>query len=155
MFVKPVISPRGEYPGFNMKLTSLLIVAGLLAFGWLTGRHMVATIGALLFIVTEVADIAQAYIYAKRLRQGLPLPDEKRRVADKLARWLNGLFFFVGLGAGLILGSVAGAIIFFGVLVSYFVQGVIGREVGGIPLRMGYGGWYVARRQGRRRQRRR
>ncbi len=34
-----------------MKLTALLIVAVWLVFGWLTGREMVATIGAILFIL--------------------------------------------------------------------------------------------------------
>jgi hypothetical protein len=37
--------------GFNMKLTALLIVAVWLVFGWLTEREMVATIGAILFIL--------------------------------------------------------------------------------------------------------
>ena len=34
-----------------MKLIALLVVAGWLAFGWITGRDMVATIGVILFIL--------------------------------------------------------------------------------------------------------
>ena len=100
-------------------------------------------IGSLVFILTLVADNIQDYRDAKKLSRGLTI--YKRR---GIAHTLGGLFFFVGLG-GFILFPVAGAIIFVGIVVSYFVSGVVGQEVGGIPLRMGYGGWYVARRRGR------
>lgn len=43
----------------------------------------------------------------------------------------------------------AGLLIWIGLILCYFVQGIIVREVGGVPLEMSrYGGWKI--RQGRR-----
>ena len=46
--------------------------------------------------------------------------------------------------------AIAGCLIWGGAIACYFLSGVILREVGGIPLSMGYGGWKVRRtRDGR------
>jgi len=142
----------------SIKLATLLLSAGLLAFGLSMRDELCAIAGAVVYISVEIVSLVCIYRAAKLYRvensvrhepQETPEPNDKHDVIEHLARWLRGLILFAGLFL-LIMGkenngygyAVLGIIIWGGSIVGWFLSGFILREVGGMPLRMGYGGWH-------------
>ncbi len=133
-----------------------LIVSSLAASGVLLGllfRSVEAVLaGAVIHFVMGVADVFRVYREAKALRRDEAAPLPTYEPAIRMSRRLDGAITIVGLilvavahRTGADNYAVAGAIIWVGALGCYFISGVIVREVGGIPLSMGYGGWTVRR----------
>ena len=141
----------------TIKLIILLICAGLLLFALLKGGERFAIAGALLYFSMEIFELALEYHDAKLFRAGVWELNENKSVIEHLAAWLRGLLLFGGLF--LMLGlekerngfSISGAIIWIGTIVCWLIAGWIVREVAGVPVRMGYGGWRVHRTRNRRR----
>ena len=121
--------------------------------------------GAAVHLLAGIAGLFHAYRVAKLLRSDTPQenPEDaireypERSLSDHAAEWINGAITLTGLVLVVITMdrddsgfAIGGSIIWFGSLACYFVWGIIAREVGGIPVSMGYGGWKVRRdRHGR------
>ena len=119
--------------------------------------------GALVHFFLGLAGLVFVYRTAKVIRAA---PQEatgetetvgRAGIADQVAQWIDGAITLTGLGLVVVNQSsetngyaVAGLIIWGGAVACYFVSGIIVREVGGVPLSMGYGGWAIRRnRRGR------
>ncbi len=137
-----------------MKLILLLISTSLLIFGFLNKNQLILITGAVCFILIQTATLVWIYRSSKQYRTN---PNQiesqnKRKFVDIFSKIIENIIIFSGLIAMIIDNEnehglfVAGAIIWIGIIVIYFLGGVIIRCVTGIPLRMGYGGWYVYRR---------
>jgi predicted ABC-type exoprotein transport system permease subunit len=134
-----------------MKLFFLFISAALLSFGWFKAGERFAIAGALLFILIEAIDLALIYRSAKLFRADDWKPDEKRGVIKTMSDVVRGLIVFAGLFS-MLSGHASGTIIWVGTIICWLLAGWITREVVGIPLKMGYGGWYVQRKKSRHRK---
>lgn len=140
----------------RIRLAVLIASAGALSLGllWRDGRYVVGA--AIIHIVVGVAQLVQMYREAKLLRAGTWKPHQ-RSLCGQLGNWINWVITLTGLvlvcanQVGATQGyGIAGWIIWGGAILCYFLSGIIAREVGGIPLSMGYGGWTVRRaRNGR------
>jgi len=141
-----------------MKLALLLLSSGLLITGLINDSQSILVTGAILFMPTQLINLVWIYRSSKQYKTNVDQIElsEKNNFLDTLSKWLEGIITFFGLiimaigieyGHGLF---VAGAIIWIGVIVTYFLAGTIIRHVTGMPLRMGYGGWHIYRRRRRR-----
>ena len=128
-----------------MKLLLLIISLVLLLIGWISINQPIAITGAIVFIFYKLIDTFDIYRMAKMYRDGR---DEEWMKADnklkKVENFLNGLIVVVAMLAA-IFGALSGYIIFFGAIFFYLLLGIIARNVAGIKLRMGYGGYYIPR----------
>ncbi|HEU0143206.1 MAG TPA: hypothetical protein VFQ47_00330 [Nitrososphaera sp.] len=138
----------------NVKLIALLVAAALLIFGAVSGNQWSAIAGASLYISSEIIDLVLEYHAAKLFSEGTWEPNERKSIGETLSKWIRNLLLFSGLFLALG-GSIAGIIIWVGSIICWFVAGVIAREVAGIPVRMGYGGWKIYRPRKRRTRQRR
>jgi protein-S-isoprenylcysteine O-methyltransferase Ste14 len=138
----------------NVKLIVLLVAASLLITGAVNVNQWAAIAGALLYISLEIIDLVLEYRAAKLFREGAWEPNEGKSIAETLSKWIRNLLLFSGLFL-MLGGYIAGVIIWVGSIICWFVAGVIAREVAGIPVRMGYGGWKVYRPRKRRTRQRR
>jgi hypothetical protein len=147
----------------RIRLAAMVASAGLLACAVVMRQVIFATVGAILFVLGSALQLVVVFDASKRYRAGASdvWADEKARgIADRIAYWIGAGILLAGL-VGTVAGSkngggtffVPGAIIWLGAIAVWVISGVIVREVAGIPLRMGYGGWHVYRR-GRRNRRR-
>ncbi len=142
----------------SIKLITLLVSTGSLLFALMKGNERFAIVGALLYISMELFELILEYRDAKMFRAGSWEPNEKKSLVEHLAAWVRGLLLFGGLL--LMMGaekesngfSVSGGIIWIGTIVCWLIAGWIVRDVAGIPVRMGYGGWRVHRPRNRRKR---
>jgi hypothetical protein len=143
-----------------MGLTLVLLSIGLLVYGTVTRSLVMNIIGAGAFIISICIDLVHDVSSMKSMGNGLSDTESKEMPGDKLARILKTIVTFGGLvyiyiGMGQLVDgedvwSWPGLIIWVGVILLYLINGWIVRAKTGLPLRMGYGGWYVARtRRGR------
>jgi TM2 domain-containing membrane protein YozV len=144
-----------------MKIILMVLSILFLTIGLVAGKFLINMIGAGAFIIYLVIDLIDNYKCAKRLMKSLSSPsneETEKSSNDKLTNILGSIVTFTGLmllcvghiSKGEDVWSWPGLTIWGGAILFYFFNGVMVREITGIPLRMGYGGWYVARRkQGR------
>ncbi len=134
----------------TVKLSMLTGSACALLFGFVWHDAGFVIGGAAIHLLLGIADLFFYYRAAKLLRAGTQeFPPQQPRVAG----WINGAITLTGLVL-LIVGSggyaMGGWIIWLGAIVCWLSAGIILREVGGMPLSMGYGGWAIRRtRNGR------
>jgi hypothetical protein len=138
----------------NVKLIVLLAAASPLIFGVVNVSQWAAMAGALLYISLEMIDLVLEYRSAKLFHEGVWEPNDRKSIAETLSKWVRNLLLFSGLFL-MLGGYIAGVIIWVGPIICWIAAGVIAREVAGIPVRMGYGGWKVYRPRKRRTRRRR
>jgi hypothetical protein len=140
-----------------MKLTGISVAAALILVGFLWHEARLVVAGAVIHLVFGIVDLFFLYRDAKLLRAGTLETEPQRGIAYRIARWTEWAITLSGLvlvcatkGGGSTGYAVGGWIIWGGAIFCYFLSGIIAREVGGIPLSMGYGGWGVRRgRNGR------
>lgn len=138
-----------------MKLTLLLVSAGLILWGLLYDPHFLTIFGAVVFIFTEVTDLLSIYRLAKEYKVGTDIQkvNNKQEITKTLAKWIEGLIVITGLimiliGAGEENNDIltTGLIIWIGEIIIYFIGGIIVQWVTDLPLKYGYGGWYISRK---------
>ncbi len=143
-----------------MRLAALITSAGLLAYAFVAHQASMAIVGAIVYVLGSALGLRAMYRAAKAHQAGVEdawTRDVHRALTARIANVLNGVILFGGLIAFMLGGDghdralfLVGGIIWLGGIAIWFVAGVIVREVAGIPLRMGYGGWQVGRpRSGR------
>jgi hypothetical protein len=138
-----------------MRLATYIVCAGLLAYAVVAYSRAIATLGACIFALALIPELFSIYRDAQAHRAGsrsrdADAHDGLRVVAEK---WLGTAIVLLGLGL-LVFGRqllLAGAIIWMATIVAWLLSGIIFSHVTGVPLRMGYGGWYVPPRRRRRR----
>jgi hypothetical protein len=140
-----------------MKLLTMTVSAAAILSGFLCHYSPLIIAGAVVYLACLIAELFLHYRDMKLLRTGgTPQPDSNSAISVRVARWIQNTIALTGLvlvvatkGEGSDY-AIAGWIIWIGVIVCYFISGIIAREVGGVPLSMGYGGWRVRRdRKGR------
>ena len=135
------------------RLAALIASVGLLAFALIAHHAIMAIVGASVYVLGSAIGLRATYCTARAFQAGvadeMPAPGP-RSLTEHLGSVLNGVILFGGLIAFIIGGDghdsplfLPGAIIWLGGVAIWFVAGIIVREVAGIPLRMGYGGWRV------------
>ncbi len=136
----------------TLKLLLAIIVASVILLGVICGRAELVLAGALLDLLFGIIELFHFYKKARLLRAGTEGPVEVSGKSFCVAKWTQRAIALTGLVLVIVTQdeetsgySIAGWIIWCGTLVRYYVFGVIMREVGGVPLSMGYGGWAVRR----------
>jgi hypothetical protein len=146
------------YTDTDMKLILILVSLLLLVYGSITSNLIPNIIGAGAFILLLVVDLIENIITIKRRWISPQNNGLHETLKDKLTDILAPIVTVAGL-VGICVGqtlegedvwSLPGGIIFGGALLFYLVNGWVMRAMTGVPLRMGYGGWYVARSKRRR-----
>jgi hypothetical protein len=140
-----------------MKVAGISLAAALILVGFLWHEARLVVAGAVIHLFYGIVDLYLVYRDAKLLRAGTLEAEPERGVACGVGRWTERAITLTGLvlvcvtkGDDTTGYAVAGWIIWGGAIFCYFLSGIIAREVGGIPLSIGYGGWRVRRsRNGR------
>jgi hypothetical protein len=140
-----------------MRLSLLSCVACAILFGLVWQTPSFAVGGAVIHLLAGFADLFLLYRTAKLIRAGTVDPAAQTGLADRIAGWIDGAITLTGLVLVVVTQksetsgyAVAGWLIWGGAIACYFLSGIILREVGGVPLSMGYGGWAIRRiRNGR------
>lgn len=130
-----------------MRLFLNLLSLGLLGIGYLENTGSIATWGSIVFLISQVFYLRDAFLYSKKIANNAVETDtaHKSNFIDHARSFSEGAIIVFGLIA-LVLGNeltTSGAIIWFGAIFVYFLWGVIIELFTGIPLRFGYGGWQV------------
>lgn len=122
----------------------------MLLFGLLLRDCRLAVLGAIIHVLLRVVDVFCEYPRAKSLRAGTWKPDRTDDPANRFTNWVEIAMFWMAVVLGLVNKDqswngyeVAAMLIIYSNLICYVLCGTIAREVGGIPLTMGYGGWTV------------
>jgi hypothetical protein len=144
-----------------MRLISVSVVLALLIVGLIAESFTLTVVGAIGFVILSGLRLIGTYESSRKFRDGRYAREDRdsRSLVESTARRIEGIILVAGLvaTAASIVGEAAGyvavpgMIIWIGGVAIWFIRGVIIREVTGIPLEMGYGGWYVARKRRRRR----
>jgi hypothetical protein len=137
------------------RLVMLSCAAGAILFGFAAQWPPPILAGAVLHAFVGLCDLFRVYRIAKLIRAG-SCPTGVSTV-EKVGKWIDGAISLTGLGLVVVTQdrptdgyTIAGWIMWGGALICWFASGIILREVGGVPLSMGYGGWAVPRgRNGR------
>lgn len=122
------------------KIILLLMSAILLVFGSITGNAPLEISGAFVFLLFPLLDLLMEYKEAKLFRAGKWKPTETRHILETVEHRFGQGMVIVGLVLA-VLQHISGMIIWGGAIVSFLISGWISRDVAGIPLEMGYGGW--------------
>lgn len=141
----------------------MLTSASALLFGLLLRNEVSVIVAAVVYASLGIVGLYQTYRHAKAYRHTNVSPEkmckseklkhiekEEQTYAEKITEWIGGAITFTGLflviaskDNGMSGYGIGGWIIWGGAIFCYFLSGIIMREVGGIPLSMGYGGWKV------------
>jgi len=133
----------------------MIVSAAAILSGLLCHYAPLVIVGAVIHLAYGVADLFQHYHDSKLFRSDT-LPDLDSTISVRVTKWIEGTITLTGLV--LVIATqrnvssgyaIAGYVIWLGALVCYLVAGWIAQEVGGVPLRMGYGGWEIRRRKRR------
>ena len=126
--------------------------AAAVAAGFLSEEPFLVLVGALIYLLCGIGSLFQLYFEAKLLRRHAPPAEAPTGFFIQAAKCaegaitLTGLLLVIANAKNDVSGyAVAGWIIWGGAIACYFTSGIIAREVGGIPLSMGHGGWAVRR----------
>jgi len=123
-----------------IKIILLLISAALLISGLIADNKDLTIAGAFIFSFICLIDLPLEYKQAKLYREGKWKQSDKNNLLEIVEiRFKQGMFI-VGLGL-MVFHQASGTIIFVSAIISYFISGLIAKDVAGIPLKMGYGGW--------------
>lgn len=132
-----------------MKFALVLISTSFLLSGFITSSQSLSVIGAIIFVIIQTKTLLDIYKLSKEYKNGnVPNNQEKRSALEKISYLIESLIIVYGLVAMVSEGIffAAGAIIWVGIIVIYFIGGVFVRNLANIPLRFGYGGWQIYRR---------
>jgi hypothetical protein len=134
-----------------LKLLLLVSSGILIAFGWIQGIDIYAIFGAILFLITLCINVFSLIKTSVRYRNGHIIEDNiDKKLISKFVSTIEGLFILSGLITMLSddpLFKTPGMIIWIGTLFIYVLSGIIVWSITDLPLKMGYGGWYISHRQ--------
>jgi len=123
-----------------IKIILLLISTILIISGLIVVNKNLSIAGAFVFTFICLIDLPLEYKQAKLYRDGKFKPSETKTPLENLEnRFRQGMFIFSFVLMAF--HQTSGGIIFVSAIISYFISGLITKEVAGIPLGMGYGGW--------------
>lgn len=131
-----------------LKLLVVSVAAVGILIGLLFGRVEYVLASAGFYLVHGVFELFHVYQEARLLRAGGAAPVRARGTLPRTTKWVEGAVLLTGFGLLIFTRgeetkgySIAGWIIWGSAIITYFIFGVIMRDVGGVPLNMGYGGW--------------
>ena len=133
-------------PYYLLKTFVLLIAFFLLIAGWEAKEGFYSFTAAILYLVMLLYELVLLIIELKKnKRQNSKEEKEPKTLFQKIAISLEAVIMFSGLIAyGLRREPLmtSGMIIWIGTIIIYFLSGLVFKTITGIPLKMGYGGWY-------------
>lgn len=141
---------RSAIREMKIRLAILSCAAAALLFGLVLQWPPSIVTGALLYAMVGFFDLFRLYRIAKLIRAGTCPMDVT--TAERVGKWIEGAICLTGLVLVVVTQdrptdehSIAGWIIWGSAIICWFSSGIILKEVGGVPLSMGYGGWAVRR----------
>lgn len=134
----------------------------LILYGWSIKNQLVSIIGAIVFLCALFINLYRTYLLSKEFKNkkddGEISIQEKDNTTSKIERGIEGIITIASL-IGTVVFQDAEKIYFYppliiwvGIVVTYFLSGIIIKEVANIPLRMSYGGWKIYYPKTRRRK---
>jgi len=124
----------------KINIILLLISAVLIMTGLVAGNRDSTIAGAIIFSFICLLDLPFEYKRAKLYRDGKFKQSETKTLLENAELRFRQGMFIVGIVL-MVFHQASGVIIFVSAIISYFISGLIAKEVAGIPLQMGYGGW--------------
>jgi hypothetical protein len=116
----------------------------------------VTILGSAFYILALCTGIFQVVQISKKRTDNKLIKDDKKTLAQKLARIIEGCILFSGLILMMVDGNkgirIAGMIMWVGSIILYFLSGIIIENITKTPLEFGYGGWRTKRFKTKRRQ---
>ncbi|MEX6689679.1 hypothetical protein QTN47_19395 [Danxiaibacter flavus] len=129
------------------KLIFLVGSSVCISLGWTRGALSLAIVGGTLYLLALVLGFVSLVFESQRFRKSdLPIKKESVSVLSTINKVLEGIICLSGLISFLVkdsLFSITGGIIWLGTIAVYVLCGIAINTIAGIPMKMGYGGWYV------------
>lgn len=133
-----------------LKALFLIISAALIGFGWMMKVEIISTSGAILYLAISLVDLAYLIKESKKYRNGTwEDKKESQNLMQHFNQILGGIIVIAGLAATAIsevsLFNTPGMIIWIGSILIYVVFGIVIQLITNLPLKIGYGGWFISR----------
>jgi energy-converting hydrogenase Eha subunit H len=138
-----------------LMLSSVIIIL----YGWSLTSEMTSIVGAGIFLLALLINLYKTYLISKKHNnkndQSIEQPIKKHFIS-KTEEVIEGLITIASLVGTLVFHEKGDIyfytcfIIWMGVIIIYFISGVVIREFANIPLIMGYGGWKIYYKKSRR-----
>jgi Ca2+/Na+ antiporter len=136
-----------------VKLLLSLVAIILLGYSLIFNRVDIAIMGAIIFLLGQLYSLYDTYSMSKKYAAGEEVENisKNHTYQNRISNFFDGAIVILGLLIMVMSKELmlAGALIWLGEIVIYFVVGIIIENVTSIPLRFGYGGWQVDRRKHR------
>lgn len=128
--------------------------AGLVLLGIVLNRADVSLCGVVAFAIALALDTVRQHRLAKQFARNEPADEAPPPTAVRIVGWINSALAIGGLGLFVVGGALdltkdfvyVALGLWIAPILSYFIGGMIADMVGGLPLRLGYGGWEKRRR---------
>ena len=132
-----------------MKLFFLLLAGVLFIVGYLNQWHLIAICGSVLYMLIQIVNIVIIVRYEKLSSEGkVQVSRFNSRVAlfNQLGIFLELVIFIFGVFTFIFFHvwfGISSGIIAIGQVIIWILSGFIGRYIKHVPIRMGFGGWYI------------
>jgi hypothetical protein len=124
-----------------MRLIILAVSASLLVIGLINNDQSIAIAGGILYVLYGIKDLFMLY-HSLKFKQDSEDPyvriSKIKLLSNVLETILLGFSAFLALD-----GNIAGMIFWFGAICCWVAWGIIIGTITGLPLKMGYSGWYI------------
>ena len=136
-----------------MKLFFLLLAGILFIVGYLNQWHLIAICGSVLYMLIQIVNIVIIVRSEKLSSEGkFKVSKFNSRVAlfNQLGIFLELVIFIFGVFTFIFFPvwfdpnlGISSGIIAIGQVVIWVLSGFVGRYIRHVPIRMGFGGWYI------------
>lgn len=133
------------------KLIFLIICTVLIIYAWNINSESILMAAAILYLSTLTIGLVSLIYDSKKYRDGkfiLENPALRKKLIDITISLLEGLILVFGLVAMISKNegiTLVGTVIWFGAFGIYLFYGLVAKSITYLPLKMGYGGWFLPR----------
>ena len=137
----------------SMKLFFLLLAGVLFIVGYINQLYIIALCGSVLYMLIQVVNIVIIMRSEKLSREGkfqVSKFDSRVALFNQLGIFLELVMFIFGVFTFIFFPvwydpnlGISSGIIAIGQVIIWILSGFVGRYIRHVPIRMGFGGWYI------------